>query len=213
VINLEEGENIIDMEAMDKAGNIAFKQIVYTYTPKVSGIDTTLPTVVITSPRINESILEGKITISGWAVDNKELVSVHCRIDDGEWVAVQGTNDWSYEVELFAGLYEVEARAIDSSGNEKYDRVWANVVIESDQGSGKSGGGSSISLIIIVVIFMILLVGFVFGYLLYLRNRNLRGQLDEAKVRNEEREQMRGRSSPGRRRPVRARRPPEGRRP
>ncbi|MGA1820603.1 MAG: Ig-like domain-containing protein [Thermoplasmatota archaeon] len=207
VLGLSKGSNIVDIEAEDEAGNIAFKQVVYTYTPKVSEEDLEPPTIVITSPLPNSTLEAGRHTIEGWAMDDTELASVHVRIDGGGWMNVSGLNTWYVEVDLDVGkIYLIEARALDPSGNEKIYRVWTTVVIPSDTNGDDKG--SSGTVILVVIGLLALIVAGVFGYMLLGRNRNLRQQLELMRERNRLKEQTRSRRGQRRVRSVRAGRPP-----
>ncbi|MGA1872611.1 MAG: right-handed parallel beta-helix repeat-containing protein [Thermoplasmatota archaeon] len=210
IISLVRGVNIIDLEAEDEAGNIAFLQITYTYEPKVTGEDLEAPTIVITDPSPNSTLEVGRHTIEGWAMDDTELASVHVRIDEGEWMEVTGLNSWYVEVDLDeAKIYKIEARAVDSSGNEEIARMWTTVVKSSSSSADEGDGPSSSTVIMIVVLALIFLVAFVFGYLLISRNRALREQLLVAKEKRTIKERMRGSRRPRRIRDRRASHDPE----
>jgi len=209
VLALTKGANIIDLEAEDEAGNIGFKQVVYTYTPKVSDVDLEPPTIAVTAPLPNSTLEAGEYTIEGWAMDDTELVSVQVRIDGGDWLDVNGLNNWDIEVNFDIGkIYLIEARAVDSSGNEKIYRVWTTVVITSD--SNGNDKGSSGTVIMVVIGLLVVLVAIVFGYLLLGRNQNLRQQLEVLKERNRIRDETRNRRGPRRARIPRRMRSQEG---
>jgi hypothetical protein len=177
VVTLSLGTNILDIEIEDKAGNVRLGQFVYTLEKKDSEVDSDPPTVVIQSPPSNSSIQSGTVRIEGWAVDDTELVSVHVKVNDGEWMEVTGLNTWSIEIELDKGIYVIYARAVDSSGNTQIESIWVSVFTGSEEQDDDTGGSSMTPLIIGLAIFVIAVAIF-FGYLLYLRNRNLREQLD-----------------------------------
>jgi len=207
VLGLTKGSNIVDIEAEDEAGNIAFKQVVYTYTPKVPEEDLEPPTIVITSPLPNSTLEAGRHAIEGWAMDDTELTSVQVRVDGGQWLEVTGLSTWYVEVDLdFGKIYLIEARATDSSGNEKIYRVWTTVVIPSETNGGDKG--SSGTVIMVVIGFLVIVVAGVFGYLLLGRNRNLSQQLELVRERNRVKEQMRSTGGRRRVRSARTERPP-----
>jgi hypothetical protein len=167
---------------------------------------------MITSPIVNDTLKEGTIIVEGWAMDNEEVVSVHIRIGEGDWMEVDGITSWSAEVELQKGIYKIDARAVDSSGNEGFDRVWTTIYVgSSDDDDGSSGKGST-SLIVIVIAFFVLLLVFLFGYLLFVRNKDLRNELEAVRNRNKAKERSSEKhSNPRSRHRARERRPPRGR--
>jgi len=178
VVTLSPGENILDIEIEDRAGNTRMGQFVYTLEKKDPQGDVDPPTIVIQSPPSNTSVHSGKVRIEGWAVDDTELVSVHVKVNDGEWTEVTGLNTWSIELELEKGIYVVYARAVDSSGNTRIESIWISVFTGSGQDNEDVDGSSRTPLFIGLAIFVLVLALFI-GYMLYLRNRNLRQQLDE----------------------------------
>jgi hypothetical protein len=212
IVTLVEGENLLDIEATDNAGNTVLKQLSYSYRLKIPEGDTELPIVMITSPIVNDTLKEGTIIVEGWAMDNEEVVSVHIRIGEGDWMEVDGITSWSAEVELQKGIYKIDARAVDSSGNEGFDRVWTTIYVgSSDDDDGSSGKGST-SLIVIVIAFFVLLLVFLFGYLLFVRNKDLRNELEAVRNRNKAKERSSEKhSNPRSRHRARERRPPRGR--
>ncbi len=73
------------------------------------------PTVSIDSPIENERC-SGTITISGTADDDISLDNVEFRIDDGDWLAPDGLDEWTYELDtttLLSGNHRIEARSHD----------------------------------------------------------------------------------------------------
>ncbi|MGA1848001.1 MAG: Ig-like domain-containing protein [Thermoplasmatota archaeon] len=203
VVTLSLGSNIVDIEVEDKAGNIRLGQFVYTLEKKDSEMDTDPPTVVIQSPPSNTSIQSGKVLIEGWAVDDTELVSVQVKVNDGDWMEVTGLNTWSIELELEKGIYVIYAKAVDSSGNTQIESIWISVFTGSEEQDDDTGGSSKTPLVIGLAVFVIAVALF-FGYLLYLRNRNLRDQLEERRRESARKEEGR-RGRPGRRVPRRPR--------
>jgi hypothetical protein len=178
VVTLALGDNILDIEIEDKAGNVNLGQFVYTLEKKDSEMDIDAPTVVIQSPPSNTSIQSGTVRIEGWAVDDTELISVEVKVNDGDWMAVTGLNTWFIELEMDKGIYVIYARAVDSSGNTQIESIWISVYTGSEGQDDDTGGSSRTPLIIGLAVF-IMAVALFFGYLLYLRNRNLREQLSE----------------------------------
>ncbi len=85
--------------------------------------DTMNPLVEINDPEIGEFVTTEEITVEGTASDNVELGSVEVRVNDGNWREVDASAAWSTQVELEEGENLIEARAIDTSGNEALDSV------------------------------------------------------------------------------------------
>ncbi len=136
ILTLSEGENILDLEIEDSAGNILFRQFTYTLTISEAG-DVEPPTIVISTPSSNESLKAGKIEVQGWAMDDTELRRVEIRLDDGEWITVDGLQNWEIELDLVKGIYIIEARATDTSGNVGTDSIWVSVYIEEMDKNGE----------------------------------------------------------------------------
>ena len=84
------------------------------------------PTINITKPEEGEEI-NGTYTIEGTAKDEDgEVQKVEIKIDDEEWKEVEGTNNWSYELdntEVVDGEHTIYARAFDSEDYSKIDVV------------------------------------------------------------------------------------------
>ncbi|MBN1538821.1 MAG: hypothetical protein JW939_01650, partial [Candidatus Thermoplasmatota archaeon] len=174
IVLLKAGQNIIDLEAEDRAGNTVLEKLSYSYTPKESRDDLEAPTIVITVPQANTTLFTGKHMIEGWAMDNREVALVSVRVDGGGWMTVNGSNSWNIEVEFRTGkIYLIEAKASDPSGNEETARVWVVVV---DRSNGDHGGSniSSLSVIIIVVFVLLLLIALVLFYISFTGKREKR---------------------------------------
>jgi hypothetical protein len=81
--------------------------------------DTTPPTVTIVAPTAGQAV-NGTITVSGTAADNRAINVVELKIDGGSWVNA-GAVRWSYFWEsatAAAGAHTIQARATDRSGNQ-----------------------------------------------------------------------------------------------
>ena len=87
------------------------------------------PSVEIIYP-LNDSTLNDVVTIKGKASDDKKVVKVEIKIDNGEWDLANGTNSWSYEwnTSLFKnGKHIIYARAYDGSLYSNIASVQVNV--------------------------------------------------------------------------------------
>ncbi|MGL5874241.1 MAG: Ig-like domain-containing protein [Xenococcaceae cyanobacterium] len=114
---LSNGEHTITVTATDAAGNSANAQIVVT-------IDTTAPTIDITSPADESSTGDTTPTISGTGE-----VGSTVEIKDGETildsVTVNDDNTWSYTPSspLTYGSHTITVTATDPAGNKQSDSV------------------------------------------------------------------------------------------
>jgi hypothetical protein len=81
--------------------------------------DSNPPSVSISSPS-NSATVSANLAISGTASDNVAVQKVEVRLDGGPWLAVSGTNTWSYSMNtsnFLNGPHQVSARATDIAGN------------------------------------------------------------------------------------------------
>ncbi|MFH1102037.1 MAG: Ig-like domain-containing protein [Methanobacteriota archaeon] len=90
------------------------------------------PTVKIMYPAEGTKVMN-LVTMSGTAFDPEDsLVSVEVRIDDGDWISVVGTMQWSYEWNIYdasEGSYLVSVRSYD--GDLYSDVVSITVQVET----------------------------------------------------------------------------------
>ncbi len=108
-LNMADGRHTIQVIAVDTAGNIGVDAIILT-------VDTTAPSVEITSPENNENITETYVVVSWSGSDNIGIDHYEVRIDGGDWMNV-GT-DTSYNfTNLQEGKHTVEVKAVDTAGN------------------------------------------------------------------------------------------------
>mgnify|MGYP001050745809 CR=1 FL=1 len=113
--SLSEGENILSLDAEDRAGNTASQQFtVY--------LDTTKPVIAITSPAAGALLGTKAVTVQGTAEDaNLQSVRVNgspCRVADGAF---------SIALFLAEGANTLTAEAVDSAGNSAAAPVQVNV--------------------------------------------------------------------------------------
>ena len=121
--------------AFDNAGNDAFHGTGLSLWPTnndytIQVADTTAPTVVITSP--SGTVSSSPVTISGTASDESAIARNRLLIrntgtgqywngsawvNTWSWFTTNGTNNWSYGIDLQAGNYTTTAWAWDSSNN------------------------------------------------------------------------------------------------
>jgi len=85
-----------------------------------------MPTVMILSPTNNEAV-SGVVTISGAAFNgsgnNRTIEKVEISINGGSWMAVAGTDSWTYEwdtTNVAKGEHEIRVQAYDG---EEYSKI------------------------------------------------------------------------------------------
>ena len=84
-------------------------------------LDTTLPTVSITSPTIGQIWSNSVFTVSGQASDNVQVSAVYYQIPGQGWnLATSGNNwaNWTGNITLTPGTNIIQAYSVDSSGNQ-----------------------------------------------------------------------------------------------
>jgi Bacterial Ig domain len=114
-VQLSTGTNTIDAQSVDAAGNLSsIASRTITYTPP----DTILPTVAITSPSTNGTMVaNASLAVSGTASDNVAVTQVRVRVNTGPWNnAVLGVG-WSATVQLSTGTNTIDAQSVDAAGN------------------------------------------------------------------------------------------------
>ncbi len=109
-LTLVEGSHIITAKAKDNANNTSSASISVI-------IDTTAPTVSITSPPNNATLHTSNISITGTAADANGVMSVHVSVDNGAFTLASGTTSWSFSTTLPNGTHTITAKATDMVGN------------------------------------------------------------------------------------------------
>jgi hypothetical protein len=111
------------------------------------------PVLTITSDTSGD--LSGTLTISGMASDEDgDITKVEIQIDDGEWIEVTGTTDWSYELDttkLSDGEHTINIRVYDDEAELTQESLSINVQ--------NSNWTSWLWLIIILVVLVLVFVG------------------------------------------------------
>ncbi|MHA1616838.1 MAG: Ig-like domain-containing protein [Candidatus Njordarchaeales archaeon] len=121
--NLSEGRYIIELLAIDKAGNIGSTLVVIT-------IDYTPPEIRIIGLR-NNTVLSNDSVIIRWVIsDRSPVVKVLIRLDNGSWQVI-GRNYYIIDLtELLEGKHRLEIMAIDTAGNKGVTAVYFEIVSE-----------------------------------------------------------------------------------
>jgi len=105
--------------------------------------DKLAPSIVITSPA-NDSKLaqrDGKVTFYGTASDDTSVDRVEVRVDDGAYsiatpVAAGDWSTWSLTMDLgTSGLHRMVSRATDTSGNQGWNSIYINMLIDAQNPS------------------------------------------------------------------------------
>jgi len=118
-LNLQDGKHTVQVKAVDGAGNINVAFVIVT-------VDTTAPSVEISSPENNANITATYVVVSWSGSDNIGIEHYEVRIDSGEWINV-GT-DTSYNfTDLKEGKHTVEVKAVDTAGNTYTTSITFNI--------------------------------------------------------------------------------------
>lgn len=129
-----DGPFTLQSRATDRAGNV-----------EVPGagisvqVDSISPQTQITSPTPGQSVRATSLTIAGTAVDvGSGVTRVEISIDDGAWMLVSGTLNWSYTWNPIGGdgSHTIRSRATDNAGN--VESPGASVMVIVDNGAPSS---------------------------------------------------------------------------
>jgi hypothetical protein len=87
------------------------------------------PILSITTPAEGQ-VCKGSITVTGQAWDDVGVETVEVRIDEGDWLATEGLENWSHELDttlLSWGCHTLEARGFDGARRSDPVRVGFSV--------------------------------------------------------------------------------------
>jgi hypothetical protein len=138
--NLSPGTNSIQVVATDGAGNRR------TNTVHII-LDTTLPTLAITTPTASQRWSNAVFTVSGTATDNLGVAGVWCQTN-GVWGLVptaNGWTNWTVDVALVAGNNTVKAYAVDAAGNKSPTNSVTFVYVATDRLQLSTIGNGTVS--------------------------------------------------------------------
>jgi hypothetical protein len=149
-IALVAGQNTIHVRATDTAGNSSTATLDVT-------LDTTAPTIAITSPTSSGSAISGTspFLIGGTASDNVAVASVTWSNPGASPSSgtASGTDTWNASVPLVAGLNTITVKATDTAGNTStasmtvtYDTTPPTVTISTNGGAGFATNTSPVAL-------------------------------------------------------------------
>ena len=113
--DLTVGEHVVEVRATDVAGNEGTTDSV-TFTVAAEPVDTTPPTLSITSPTNGSSLGSSSVTVTWSASDaGSGIDTIEVMIDAGSWTTVTGSS--RLFADLSEGAHIVSVRATDSAGN------------------------------------------------------------------------------------------------
>ena len=132
--------------------------------------------VIVTS--LSDGLIIDKIkktfTINGTASDE---IKVQIKIDDGEWLDTQGTNNWTYKWELLTvkeGNHTISVRSFDGVNYSDVETV--NVSVKKEvalkEEEKKNDEGLKVVFVIPIIIIM-LVIGIILGNVMFQRKSSL----------------------------------------
>ena len=80
--------------------------------------ETVKPKIVIKTPVSGARVLSTPVTVTGTASDNVAVASVQVALNGGDFQTADGTTSWQINLDLVPGLNTIQAKSIDTSGNE-----------------------------------------------------------------------------------------------
>ncbi len=110
------------------------------------------PAVIIEHPVVG-GVHTDDLKVDGTASDDLKVEHVEMRIGDGDWTVVEGTGEWSYELDLsgyMEGNLTIEVRAFD--GTQYSDPVEVTITVEEDEPSPSTTGISLWPFMLVIVI-------------------------------------------------------------
>ncbi len=109
-VTLTEGSHTITAIGTDSSNNTASTSIDVV-------IDTTAPTLRITSPARNATLNTSNVALTGTSADANGVASIHVSIDNSTFTQANGTNSWSFNAIIADGTHNITVRATDMAGN------------------------------------------------------------------------------------------------
>jgi hypothetical protein len=148
-LSVEPGVYQITVKADDQSGNIVKKYVNFTVLA-----DKEPPTLEIKNHYSGEKLSAGteKITLTGSASDNDEVLSVEVSTDNSTWITADGTESWSVSIELTTGKNIIYIRATDANNNIYYKQLEVTVLEEEPETD------YSFLLILVVVVIIVILI-------------------------------------------------------
>ena len=103
------------------------------YFKEKKNAENTPPAICVTAPVDDLIITEHTFVIGGTAFDVASVEKVEVKINDGEWVTVNGAETWSYEWKTSPGKHTIYARSFDGTGYSTVSSVNVDVVSEEKE--------------------------------------------------------------------------------
>ena len=114
------------------------------------------PTCLILTPEPWENINENIYSITGSAFDTDSVTEVQIKIDNNEWIKVDGTNTWSYKWKTSPGKHTIYAKSFDGVSYSTISSVNVDVVFTEGGIEGYSWGIISLPVAAIAVLVIII---------------------------------------------------------
>jgi RHS repeat-associated protein len=128
-IPLFSGANVITVHAYDAAGHDSIASITVNYTV----VDTTPPTITITSPVTSGQTYNtstATVNVSGTASDNVGVVLVSWASNRTSGAPASGTTSWSATgIPLFSGANVITVHAYDAAGHDSIANITVNYTV------------------------------------------------------------------------------------
>jgi hypothetical protein len=121
------GNHTISLRVSDGQGHSSTDTVNIT----VTGIEDLPPIVNISYPA-EGAVLSGTVNITGTAQDERAVISVKVKIDNGAWATADGTTNWTFAwntTSVQNGTHTITVRADD--GNHTSDEVSINVTVDN----------------------------------------------------------------------------------
>ncbi len=126
-ISVEDGSYVIYLKAVDRAGNIAYKERSFT-------VDTTPPEIYSISPPSNYTlnIKYSNLTIGWLARDNLGIAYFAIKINNGSWIDL-GINETYTVKNPRQENYTILIKVVDLAGNYEIKNITIRCIIDSDR--------------------------------------------------------------------------------
>jgi hypothetical protein len=125
-IPLQNGTNIITVNAFDAAGNSGVDTVTVAYAAPTAPTDTTRPTISIVTPTTGTlySTSTSSLNLTGTAADDVGVAQVKWSNDRGGTGTASGTTSWSAaNIPLQGGTNVITVTALDAAGNPATDTL------------------------------------------------------------------------------------------
>ncbi len=182
LLDLGDGEHTMKVRAYDGAGNTAEDNITFM-------VDSTGPSISITSPSDGANISETNVTIE-WSGSDDEtsIVQYNIRLDDGSWKKIGTNTTFTFE-DLSEDSHIVEVKAVDEAGNTVTKTIQFSVTGEGDSGTQDTEPGEEIGGIpwwIIPLIAAVIVLALVALFMKRKKGKEEESSIEEEEKKDEE---------------------------